>query len=192
MSRSIPGRKPRGLQAIGTASVEVVAMVPKSLWFAAIGLTVLGLTTAAAAYPKMSGLEMGPAAKISRNAFQGYYDGHKDTYLSTDVSTKAEAKAMHVNYAPGLKAVPLASAPEMYLVEGKAASGQLAVFGSQPGESSYSPIWKETILTWKSSAKPVLTTSDTQVDQLEHKGQLTERKTSTRLNCPIVKVGGAG
>jgi hypothetical protein len=55
-----------------------------------------------------------------------------------------------------------------------------------------SPIWKETILTWKSSAKPVLITSDTQVDQLEHKGQLTERKTSTRLNCPIVKVGGAG
>ena len=152
------------------------------------------LVVAAAGYSasKMSGPRMGPAKTISRKAFEGYYDGHKDTYLNTDVSVKADAKAMHVNYAPALKSVPLASAPEMYLVEGKAATGQLAVFGSQPGESSYSPIWKETILTWKPDATPVLIKSDTQVDQLEHQGKLTERKTSTRLNCPIVKVGGAG
>jgi hypothetical protein len=132
---------------------------------------------------------MGPAFTISRQAFDGYYDGHKDTFLSTDVSDKAEAKTMHINYAPLLKAVPLKSAPEMYLVQGKAASGQLAVFGSEPGEKTYSPIWKETILTWKANATPVLITSDTQIDQLEKKGRLTERATSTRLNCPIIKVG---
>jgi hypothetical protein len=96
---------------------------------------------------------------------------------------------MHVNYAPGLKTVPLNSAPEIYLVQGKAATGQLAVFGSEPGEASYSPIWKETILTWRSSSKPVLIKSDTQVDQLEKKGGLTERSTKIRLNCPIIKVG---
>jgi len=158
---------------------------------AALIPAVLAASAAAYAASTMSGPRMGPATTISRKAFKGYYDGHKDIYLSTDVSTRAEAKSMHVNYAPVLKAVPLASAPEMYLVEGKAATGQLAVFGSEPGESSYSPIWKETILTWKASATPVLITSDTQVDQLEHKGELTERKTSTRLNCPIVKVNGA-
>lgn len=164
-------------------------MVLKSLWFAAIGLTVLGLTTAAGAYPKMSGLKMGPAAKISRNAFQGYYDGHKDTYLNTDVSDAAEAKSMHVNYAPLLKAMPLSSAPEMYLFQGRSAAGQLAIFAAEPGEGSYSPIWRETILTWKASATPTLVTSDTQVDRLEKKGVLSERTTSVRLNCPIVKVG---
>ena len=74
---------------------------------------------------------------------------------------------MHINYAPVLKTVPLKSAPEMYLVQGKAAAGQLAVFGSEPGEASYSPIWKETILSWKSSATPTLITSDTQIDKLE-------------------------
>jgi hypothetical protein len=132
---------------------------------------------------------MGPAFTINRQAFDGYYDGHKDTFLSTDVSDKAEAKTMHINYAPLLKAVPLKSAPEMYMVQGKAASGQLAVFGSEPGEKTYSPIWKETILTWKANATPVLITSDTQIDQLEKKGRLTERATSTRLNCPIIKVG---
>jgi hypothetical protein len=170
---------------------EVTTMVSnrRLILSAALVAAVLAATAAAST---MSGPRMGPAKTVSRKAFEGYYDGHKDTYLNTDVSTKAEAKAMHVNYAPVLKSVPLASSPEMYLVEGKAASGQLAVFGSQPGESSYSPIWKETILTWKSSAQPVLITSDTQVDQLEHNAQLTERKTSTRLKCPIVKVGGAG
>src|SRR5438093_3494037 len=94
----------------------------------------------------------------------------------------------HINFAPVLKAVTLKTAPEMYLVQGKAAAGQLAVFGSEPGESSYSPIWKETILTWKTSAKPVVIKSDTQINQLEKKGMLTERSTSVRLNCPIIKV----
>jgi hypothetical protein len=153
-------------------------------------LMLAALVAAAGAYASLtSGPRMGPATTIKRPAFHGYYDGHKDTYLNTDVSDKAEAKAMHINYAPVLKSVPLKTAPEMYLVQGKAAAGQLAVFGSEPTEASYSPIWKETILTWKASATPVLITSDTQVDKLEKKGMLTERATSTRLNCPIIKVG---
>lgn len=154
-----------------------------------VGLAVLGVVTGASASPAASGPRMGPPSKISRPAFHGYYDGHKDTYLNTDVSDKAEAAAMHINYAPALKAVPLASAPEIYLVQGRAAAGQLAVFGSEPGEPNYSPIWRETILTWKSSATPELITSDTQIDRLEQKGVLSERSTSIRLNCPIVKVG---
>src|SRR5437899_12411666 len=154
-------------------------------------LTLAALAVAAGAYASLTsgGPRMGPTTTIKRAAFHGYYDGHKVTYLNTDVSDKAEAKAMHVNYAPVLKSVPLKSAPEIYLVQGKAAAGQLAVFGSQPGETSYSPIWKETILTWKASATPVLIKSDTQINQLEKKGGLTERSTAVRLNCPIIKVG---
>jgi hypothetical protein len=34
-----------------------------------------------------------------------------------------------------------------------------------------------------------LITSDTQIDKLEKTGKLAERATSTRLNCPIIKVG---
>jgi hypothetical protein len=155
------------------------------------GLTLAGLVVVAGAFasPMSGGPRMGPASMVERPAFQGFYDGHKDTYVNTDVSDKAEAKSMHVNYAPGLKTVPLSSSPEIYLVQGKAAAGQIAVFGSEPGETSYSPIWKETILTWKSSANPVLIKSDTQVNQLEKKGGLTERSTKIRLNCPIIKVG---
>jgi hypothetical protein len=164
-------------------------MTRRLLCLLVFGLLALGAVAAAyASLASSGGPRMGPASSITRPAFHGYYDGHKDTYVSTDVSDKADARAMHVNYAPVLKSVPLASAPEIYLVQGKAASGQLAVFGSEPGEASYSPIWKETLLSWKANAKPVLIKSDTQVDQLEKKGVLTERATSVRLNCPIVAV----
>jgi hypothetical protein len=157
-------------------------------------LTLAALTAAAGAYASLTsgGPRMGPQITVKRPAFHGYYDGHKDTYLNTDVSSRREAKAMHINYAPVLKSVPLKAAPEIYLVQGKAAAGQLAVFGSEPGEASYSPIWKETILNWKASATPVVIKSDTQVDELEKKGMLTERATSIRLNCPIIKVGKGG
>jgi hypothetical protein len=47
-------------------------------------------------------------------------------------------------------------------------------------------------VTWKAGASPVLITSDTQIDQLEGKGMLTEKATTIRLNCPIVSVGKGG
>jgi hypothetical protein len=169
--------------------VEVIAMVGRFFWLVPLGVAALGVAASAYGSTAAGGPKMGTPSKITRNAFQGYYDGHKDTYLNTDVSDKTEAAAMHINYAPVLRSVPLATAPEIYLVQGRAASGQLAVFGSEPGERSYSPIWKETILSWKPSATPILITSDTQIDQLEHKGILSERGTSIRLNCPIVSVG---
>jgi hypothetical protein len=157
-------------------------------------LAVAALAAAAGASASLGGggPRMGPQITVKRPAFRGYYDGHKVTYVNTDVSDKADAKAMHINYAPVLKSVPLKTAPEIYLVEGKAATGQLAIFGSEPGEPTYSPVWKETILSWKASATPVLITSDTQVDKLEKKGKLTERATSIRLNCPIISIGKGG
>lgn len=168
-------------------------MLRRLLLVVPLGAALFGVASGVYAAPRAggSGMGIGLPTTISRKAFEGYYDGHRDTYLNTDVSDKGEAAAMHINYAPVLKTVPLASAPEIYLVQGKAARGQRAVFGSEPGEPTYSPIWKETMLTWKASATPVLITSDTQIDKLEKQGVLSERATSIRLNCPIVKVGKA-
>ena len=153
--------------------------------------TVLGLVVASSAVVAYAagskGPAMGPAGRVSQKAFHGYYDGHKDTYLNTDVSSKIEAKAMHVNYSARLASIK--KLPEIYLVEGRAAAGQLAIFGSEPGEPSYSPLWSETLLTWKAGATPVLIKSDTQVNALEKKGGLTEHDAGVVLNCPIVKVG---
>jgi len=146
------------------------------------------LTASVAAYAAITaGPAMGPVSKITRPAFHGYYDGHEDTYLNTDVSSKTEAAAMHINYSARVGTVK--GLPEIYLVQGRAARGQLAVFGSEPGEKDYSPLWAETILTWKATATPVLIRSDTQIDKIEKTGQLTERDAHVVLNCPIIKVG---
>jgi hypothetical protein len=150
----------------------------------------LALAATAVNAATTGGPVMGPAKTTSRPAFQGYYDGHKDTYLNTDVSSKKDAAAMHVNYSARLASIK--KLPEIYLVEGKAASGQLAVFGSEPGEKDYSPLWSETILTWKPGATPVLLTSDTQINAVEKKGTLSERDAHVVLNCPIIKVGKGG
>src|SRR2546422_2835490 len=103
-------------------------------------------------------LQLGPATHRQLALYQGYYDGHKDGYVITDVSNKAQANAWHVNFAPVLKSVK--GAPEQYFVSGRAAAGQLAVFGSEPGEASYNPLWDELVVTWKPGVTPVLLVKD--------------------------------
>jgi hypothetical protein len=149
--------------------------------------TLVLLVAGAVALAGGNNMGMGPQSSIRRPAFHGYYDGHKVTYLSTDVSSKSQAAAMHVNYAPSIGKVK--GLPEIYLVMGRAAHGQLAIFSAQPGEPKYNPLWDETDLMRKSGAKPVLITSDTQINQLEKKGMLTEKDGGAVLNCPIVKIG---
>jgi hypothetical protein len=165
-------------------------MKRKMLSLSALALAALAVTAGVVAAAGMGGPIMGPASKISRPAFHGYYDGHKVTYLNTDVSSKAEAAAMHINYSASIGRVK--GLPEIYLVQGHAAPGQLAIFGSEPGEKNYSPLWSETILTWKASAKPTLVTSDTQINKIEHTGKLTERDAHVVLNCPIISAAKGG
>ncbi len=159
----------------------------KALTTAGAAILTLSLAAGALALARDNSMGMGPSAKVLRPAFHGYYDGHKDTYLSTDVSSKAQATATHVNFSAAIGKVK--GNPEIYLVQGRAAPGQLAVFGSEPGEANYSPLWDETDLHWKAGATPVLITSDTQINKIEKTGKLTESDPHVVMNCPIIKVG---
>jgi hypothetical protein len=153
----------------------------------------LGLAGVAAvvAVASTGGLpNIGKATMKAEPVYKGYYDHHIDTYLITDVSSKSQATAMHVNYSAELKAVK--GLPEQYFVRGRAAKGQLTIFGSQPGETDYNPLWKEVWLTWKKGVKPVLIGQDDQIDALEKKGKLTEKDAHIVLNAPILTVGKGG
>jgi hypothetical protein len=161
--------------------------MPRKLVFSSAVAVALATSVVGAFGAMTAGPAMGPVSRVTRPAFHGYYDGHKDTYLNTDVSSKTQAAAMHINYSAPIGTVK--GLPEIYLVEGRAAHGQLAIFGSEPGEKDYSPLWAETILTWKANAMPVLITSDTQIDKIEKTGKLSERDAHVVLNCPIIKVG---
>lgn len=154
---------------------------------AALGAVGLAAVATSAFAATNSSLPLGPSTNTERATFQAYYDSHKDAYFVTDVSSKAQAQALHVNYSKELASVK--GAPAQYFVEGSAAPGQLSVFGSQPGEPNYNPLWEEFFVTWKSGAKRVLLTSDNQINALVKKGKLTLRDSHIVLNAPIVKIG---
>jgi hypothetical protein len=142
---------------------------------------------AASAYAGGSLLPLGPATKTRQLTYHAYYDGHKDAYLVTDVSSKAQARALHINYAAELSHAK--GLPPQYFVKGSAAAGQISVFGSEPGESDYNPLWEEFFVTWKAGATPVLLVKDDQIKALATKGELTLRDAHVVLNAPITKVG---
>ncbi len=119
---------------------------------ALFGLVIFVATVAVAAASSGGLPNIGTPSMKTQPVYKGYYDHHIDTYLITDVSSKSQAKAMHVNYSAELKAVK--GLPEQYFVRGRAAKGQLTIFGSEPGETDYNPLWKEVWVTWKKGVKP--------------------------------------
>ena len=135
-----------------------------------------------------SGLpNIGSPKMTAEPVYRGYYDHHIDTYMLTDVSSKSQAKAMHINYSALIGSVK--SLPDQYFVKGRAAKGQLTVFASEPGETSYNPLWDEVWVTWKAGVKPVLLGQDDQINSLASKGKLTVKDANIVLNAPILTVG---
>jgi hypothetical protein len=153
-----------------------------------VSVTAVMLALAAGAtYAATGGLLLGPASTAKTHDFKGYYDGHKDTFLITDVSNKTQATALKANYSAAIGRVR--GAPAQYFVRGTAAKGQLSVFGSEPGESDYNPLWEEFFVTWKPGAKPVLLVKDDQIKSLAKAKKVTLKDAHIVLNAPITKVG---
>jgi hypothetical protein len=154
------------------------------------GLAAFGAAAAIAAAAPGGLPNIGTPKMTTQPVYKGYYDHHIDTYLITDVSSKSQAKAMGINYSAELKAVK--GIPDQYFVRGPAAKGQLTVFGSEPGEADYNPLWEEIWVTWKKGVKPVLLGQDDQIKGLAKKGKLTMKDAHVVLNAPILKVGKGG
>ena len=149
---------------------------------------VVAAATAAIALAAGNGLpNIGAARMKTEPVYRGYYDKHIDTYMLTDVSNKAQATAMHINYSALIGSVN--GLPDQYFVKGRAAKGQLTVFASEPGETSYNPLWEEMWVTWKAGVTPVLLGRDDQINALAAKGKLTVKDAHIVLNAPILTVG---
>ena len=125
-------------------------------------------------------------------AFPAFYDAHKDVVIVSDAYPKAAAGTFHANYAPSLSAVQPASQPAWYIVRGPAAAGQIAVLGSEPGESDYSPLWQTVIVRWKTGVTPQVLTSDNMILDLAKKGELTATKTAVIVNATVIPKALAG
>jgi plastocyanin len=136
-------------------------------------------------------MAMGAMGMASMMTWTGYYDDHAVHYLSTDTSSRAEARSEHINYAPSL-ATSLRYTQPIYLVTNGAFVSHGAVFGSQPGESDYTPLWHEVKVTWKVPGAAVALGSDTQIAQLVKAGKVTLTTTDVVLNCPIITPSSGG
>jgi hypothetical protein len=137
--------------------------------------------------PMTDGGMMGPMSTTPLTSFTGWYDNHKVLFLGTDTSSKAEATSEHINFSASL-AKSLPSSDKMYLITNGAFAKRGPVFGSQPGEANYTPLWQEVFVTWKTLSKAVPLGKDDQINDLAKKGMLTLTMSKTVLNCPIIKV----
>jgi hypothetical protein len=154
-----------------------------------VATIVVCLTAAAVASAVSStvgALLLGPSSHVRQLAYQGYYDGHKDLYVITDVSSKSQAKALHVNYSAAL--AKSRNVPAQYFVTGRAAAGQITVFGSEPGEKDYNPLWLELFVKWNAGVTPTVLTSDNEINALAAKHKLTVTASHIVLNAPILTV----
>jgi len=152
-----------------------------------LATTVLLALAAGTTLAATGGLPLGPSSSAKTRTFKGYYDGHRDTFLVTDVSNKAQAAAMKINHSAEIGTVK--AAPPQYFIKGTAAKGQLSVFGSEPGEADYNPLWEEFFVTWKPGVTPVLLVKDDQIKSLAKSKKVTLKDAHIVLNAPITKVG---
>jgi hypothetical protein len=160
----------------------------RRLIFVAIATLAAGVVVTATAFASGGTLTLGPSSTAQERVYKGYYDGHLDKFLALDVSNKAQATAAHLNYAPLLAKTK--GAPPQYFFQGKAAAGQVSVFGlTEPGKPNYTPLWDVYWVTWKPGVTPTLMKVDDDINAAAKAGKLTVTDAHMVLNAPIVAVG---
>jgi hypothetical protein len=86
-----------------------------------------------------------------------------------------------VKVAPGNKVAPL-YAP----TNGVAGQHNITLETVLPGQTDYPPLWGIIMVTWKAGAHKTLLTSAAQIKKDWAAGELTVKKTSLVVNCPVV------
>ncbi|MGB6593290.1 MAG: hypothetical protein WBE68_17460 [Candidatus Nitrosopolaris sp.] len=153
----------------------------------AVGSTMLKLTT--------------PNAPVVIPLVKGLYDGKDILLITTEVSDKAmkdqigNFTGFPVNYAANLTRSQDIGNLWIFKngVKGPGFMGfQASVVDSIPGDPNYTPLWKVSIVEWKttSGTTPTILGSDDAIAAAQTKGQITITHTNVIVNCPILQWGG--
>ena len=153
-----------------------------------------------------SALTAGPTMKLTAPGSQvviplvkGLYDGKDILLITTETSDKAvrdligNATGSPVNFEPNLtKSQDLGN---LWIfkngVKGSGFMGfQASVVDSIPGDPSYTPLWKVSIVEWKKTSTPTILGSDDAIAAAASKNQITVTPTKAVVNCPILQWGG--
>jgi hypothetical protein len=84
-----------------------------------------------------------------------------------------------VKVAPGNEVIPLWTVKN-------GVDGQLNIADVRPGQTAYPPLWAIVEVTWKSGAQKRFLKSLAQIKTAQANGQVTLKKTSLVVNCPLV------
>ncbi len=153
--------------------------------------------------PPRTGSNPVPPETINLPLIQGWFEGRRAYYVTTDTSDAATSGMMGANYVPRL-ANTLPPEPK---VPGTPSSTdriykfpngeQASVLPSAPeplgaGNTSnaYSPLWQVVNVTWNPGVAPVLLRSEQDVLEAEDAGRVTVEPTRLVVNCPVVRIEG--
>ena len=142
-----------------------------------------------------------PNAPVVIPLVKGLYDGKDILLVTTEVSDKAmkdqigNFTGFTVNYAANLTRSEDIGNLWIFKngVKGPGFMGfQASVVDSIPGDPNYTPLWKVSIVEWKttSGTTPTILGSDDAIAQAASKGQITITPTKVVVNCPILQWGG--
>jgi hypothetical protein len=67
--------------------------------------------------------------------------------------------------------------------------GQRNVVDVAPGDRGYTPLWRVTMVTWKAGVTPRMLRSAADVQAARRAGDVTLRRTTTVVNCPVLGFG---
>ncbi|MFY9798871.1 MAG: hypothetical protein WB988_10825 [Candidatus Nitrosopolaris sp.] len=157
-------------------------------------------TTSSIAGPTMLRLTT-PNAPVVIPLVKGLYDGKDILLITTEVSDKAMKDQIGnftgypANYEPNLtKSQDIGN---LWIfkngVKGPGFMGyQASVVDSIPGDPGYTPLWRVSIVEWKTSIgiAPTILGSDDTIAAAQSKGQITITPTNAVVNCPILQWGG--
>lgn len=131
-----------------------------------------------------------------------WHDGKKDLYIQTDASDPAVAAAQSVNYVPQLANAidaPNGAVDDIYVFTNSTEKDQYNILPSEPKpvgpnnrDTSYSPLWQVSQVTWKDGVTQRTLKSESEVKDAEAKGLVLVVKTRIVLNCPVVYTEAGG
>lgn len=136
---------------------------------------------------------------------EGWFDGERVLYITTDVSHADVATAKGANFAPRLAHALPGGAPQpgrrssvdkVYAVTN---FKQPSIFASAPkpvgpasADTAYSPLWQMVKVTWQPGRRPRELRAEETVLEAAEQGDVVLEPTPVVINCPIVQRPGQG
>jgi hypothetical protein len=133
----------------------------------ALGVVALGLVGAAPAHA-MEPVRHFPNQKTA----PGFYKGKPIRYLDLGL----------VKLAAGNKVAPIWAVTN-------GSPGQRNIVDVAPGDTGYTPLWRVLMVTWNEDVDRRVLQSAADVRRAQRAGEVTVRRTSMVVNCPILGLG---